>query len=359
MSHLCPRCGAALPASEDVEVVCRACGERVAALGQITNAPAPDRRGDPVTPSRRRYRYDDEEESPRRPVAEGGTSGKAIAALVLGLVSFGCPVLASLPAIILAIMAMGEIKRSDGMRKGQGMAVTGLILGILSIFVMVPVGLLLPAVMKVREASARMRSQNNLKQIGLALHSVESANGRFPSDSIRDAQGRPLLSWRVAILPYVEQENLHRQFRLNEPWDSPHNIQFVQRMPKIYAMPGFEQEEKQGLTRYQAFTGPGTAFDREWEKAAGRPGRPIVAFPDGTPNTLLMAESATAVPWTKPEDMLYDPTGPLPKMGGVFPRGFNVLAADGSVRFVSDKMPEQSLRALITVDGKDNPGRDW
>ena len=83
----------------------------------------------------------------------------------------------------------------------------------------------------------RARSMNNLRQLMLALHNYHDAHGHFPTD-IRDKDGKPLLSWRVHILPYIEQENLYRQFKLDEPWDSEHNKKLVKSMPKVFAVRG-------------------------------------------------------------------------------------------------------------------------
>src|SRR5262249_51556565 len=101
----------------------------------------------------------------------------------------------------------------------------------------VSAGLLIPAVQKTREAASRMQNQNNLKEMALAMHNYHDVNGKFPPAAICDKQGKPLLSWRVAILPYVEQDNLYKQFKLDEPWDSEHNKKLIAQMPKVYALP--------------------------------------------------------------------------------------------------------------------------
>ena len=113
------------------------------------------------------------------------------------------------------------------------------------------IGLLLPAVQKVREAAARASDANNLKQIGLAMHGFHDANGAFPPaawgakaqwDNKPDPDtGRPKaggLSWRVAILPYIEQQALYLRFKHDEPWDSPANKQLIPLMPKLYRAGG-------------------------------------------------------------------------------------------------------------------------
>jgi hypothetical protein len=157
-------------------------------------------------------------------------------------------------------------------------------------------------------------------------------------------------------LPFVEQDNLYNQFHLNEPWDSPHNIALVQSMPKVYHCPArpVEINTDRGSTYYQAFIGARTGFGTD------RGLRLPQDFPDGPSYTILVVEGRSAVPWTKPEDIAYDPDGPLPALGGIFTgesrfnlfgrknaRGFYVALADGSTRFVTDPFDETALREFI------------
>jgi hypothetical protein len=205
-------------------------------------------------------------------------------------------------------------------------------------------GLLLPAIQKVREAATRTKSQNNMKQIGLAFHNYESAYGYLPSDVMDKKTGKPLLSWRVVLLPYIEQENLYRQFKMDEPWDSEHNKPLSAQLPAIYAMPNQDPEEiKKGITHYRSFQGNGAMMDNKKR-------RTFVSVSDGTSNTIMVAEMADGTPWAKPIDIEYNPKKPLPKFKG-FPGGFNATFGDGSVRFIRDEVPESILRALITADG--------
>jgi RNA polymerase sigma factor (sigma-70 family) len=202
----------------------------------------------------------------------------------------------------------------------------------------------LPAMAKMRTASSRMQDMNNLKQIALAMFNYASANqDRFPPAAISDANGKPLLSWRVAILPFLEQDTLYKQFKLDEPWDGPHNRQLLARMPTVYAIPG-QKAGNASMTHYQASTGKGTVFQ-------GNEGTRILDITDGTSNTLLVVEAADPVPWTKPADLPYDPAKPLPRLGGHFPEGFNAAFCDGSVRFLSKTIEDVLLRALITRNG--------
>jgi hypothetical protein len=205
---------------------------------------------------------------------------------------------------------------------------------------------LVPAVAKLREAAGRTASANNLKQIGLAIHNFHDANGRLPMD-ILDKNGKPLLSWRVEILPYIEQQNLYQQFKLNEPWDSEHNKPFSQAMVKVFMSPNATPPEKPewGMTSYRGISGPDAAFEKGKKLK-------LTDFTDGTSNTIMVIETEEWVPWAKPVDYPFDQKKPLPK---IVPAGkkntFQVLLADGSVRALSIKTPEKTLKAAFTRNG--------
>jgi RNA polymerase sigma factor (sigma-70 family) len=189
-----------------------------------------------------------------------------------------------------------------------------------------------------KEQADRTRSANNLKQIGLAFHNYHDAQNHFPAQAIYSKTGQPLLSWRVAILPYLNEDALYREFKLDEPWDSPHNIKLLDKMPKQFA-PVTGAVKDKNATFYQVFTGPKTMFD-------GSRGLAYRDIPDGTSNTALVVEAGKPVPWTKPEDLPYQANN-LPKLGGMFGGGFNLLIADGSVRFVNTGFNAEVLNRLI------------
>jgi prepilin-type processing-associated H-X9-DG protein len=196
---------------------------------------------------------------------------------------------------------------------------------------------------RAQEAKLRHESQTNLKHIGLALHNHADTLLTFPPPANRSKNGKPLLSWRVAILPYLDEDNLYKQFKLDEPWDSPHNKKLLPRIPKFY-QPVRGPSKVPGGTYYQAFVGKGAAFELELKL------RPA-DFTDGTSNTLMVVEAATPVPWTKPEDLPYVEGQALPALGGQFGGNFNALFADGSVSFLSRDVDRDTLRAAITRNG--------
>jgi hypothetical protein len=198
-----------------------------------------------------------------------------------------------------------------------------------------------------REASHRTNCVNNLKYIGLAMHNYLSAHQTFPPPASRDKEGRPLLSWRVHVLPYLEQQSLYKEFHLDEPWDSPHNKTLIPRMPKIYVCPsGSRKVAASGRTSYLVPRGKGTIFP-------GGEGIKIKEITDGTSNTILVVEANddSAVIWTKPDDWEVDPEPRKQTLFGHHPGGTNLGIADGSVRFVRDTIDPAVLRKLLTRDG--------
>ncbi len=214
---------------------------------------------------------------------------------------------------------------------------------------------LVEAVQKVREAANRAQAMNNLKQLGLAMANyADSKQGQLPAHAIYSKDGKPLLSWRVAILPYIEQNQLYNEFHLDEPWDSEHNKKLLVRMPKIYASPQDGKTLKEHTTYYQAFVGNGAFF------TGNKFGlRFPASITDGTSNTIMFVEASKAVPWTKPEDIPYDPAKPLPKLG--LPDCSYALAVlcDGSVRPIAPGISERTLHSAISVSGGEILGPDW
>ena len=206
--------------------------------------------------------------------------------------------------------------------------------------------LLTPAVSAARAAARRAQSTNNLKQIGLAFHNYNQVANQFPAAVNRGGKDKSIpYSWRVAILPYIEQQELYNQYNFDEPWDGPNNRKLIDKMPAIYAHPGLDgSPSSRGHTSYFVFTGPSTAVGAGDEPQ-------IQKITDGTSNTILAVEAKREIPWTKPEDIPFDPKAPLPELGGFTPDGFNALFADGSVRYIMKSIDPTVLKALITRDG--------
>jgi hypothetical protein len=168
------------------------------------------------------------------------------------------------------------------------------------------------------------------------------AHGRLPPAIVYGNDGKPLYSWRVLLLPYLEQVDLYEQFNLDEPWDSPHNRRLLPEMPKAYAPPsGKAWKVPPSHTVCHVFIGKGAAFE----------GKEGLRFPEefgaGRSNTFLVVEAGEPVPWTKPADIAYDPQGPLADLPGLFHNGFRAGMADGRVQFVEKGWSETALRAAI------------
>jgi RNA polymerase sigma factor (sigma-70 family) len=201
------------------------------------------------------------------------------------------------------------------------------------------------AVDKLKESAARAQSANNLKQIGLAMHNYHDTYNEFPAHAIYDKDGKkPLLSWRVAILPYVNEKDLYDQFKLDEPWDSAHNKKLIEKMPPLYE-PVAGGKKGKGLTYYQVFTGEDTPFD-------GANKITLNGITDGTSNTILAVEAKDPVTWTKPADLtMPKDKDKLPGLGGLFQNGMNVLYFDGSVRFMPRDVRAESFRKRVTPAG--------
>jgi hypothetical protein len=193
-----------------------------------------------------------------------------------------------------------------------------------------------------------------MHNVALALVHYEGEHGRLPPAVVYGEYGQPLYSWRVLILPYVDGDDVYKEFHLDEPWDSPHNITLLPRMSSVYAPPsGKRYKVPPHHTVCHVFVGKGAAFE-------GREGLRLSRdFPDGRSNTLLVVEAGEPVPWSAPEDIPYDPKDPLPELRCLFKDGFRAAVADGSVRFVTKGTSEATLRAAITRNGNDMLGPDW
>jgi hypothetical protein len=209
-------------------------------------------------------------------------------------------------------------------------------------------GMMVPAVQKVRDAADRMTSQNNLKQIGIALHSYHDVMGAFPPAVVRDKNGKALYSWRVLILPYLEQDVIYKNWKKDEPWDSPHNKPLSDVVLKVYTLPGYP-DGVSNRTPYRVFIGKGTGF----EELKGQPSKGIrlADITDGTSNTIAVVEAAETVPWAKPEELDFVLGKPLPPLGPPWRDGFNALLFDASVTFIPKTIKPQSLQAMITRNG--------
>ncbi len=200
------------------------------------------------------------------------------------------------------------------------------------------------AVAASREAAMRTQSMNNMKQLGLAMFLYEDNKKHFPAAAICDKDGKPLLSWRVMILPLIDQEALYKEFHLDEPWDSEHNKPLIAKIPVVFRDP---HDSSSTNSSYFMLTGKGMFGNSE-------KGRKVNEITDGPSNTIMLVDAKRDIPWTKPEDIEVDsdPAKPLPRFGGHFVNGiFAATFADGSVRILSNSIDSKMLHALFTVAG--------
>lgn len=204
---------------------------------------------------------------------------------------------------------------------------------------LVSAGVALPGIQKMRNAASIQQSQNNLKQIALAMHNYHDTYGTFPPAAICDKKGKKLLSWRVAILPFIEQDNVYKLFKLDEPWDSEANKKAGAVMIKMYMDPRLPNTT--GNTHYKVFVGKETPFD--WLQS-----KKINEITDGTSNTIMVIAAGEAVPWAKPDDFEFDPEKALPDLTKPFPE-LLMAFCDGSVRRINPKLKDfdKIMKAII------------
>jgi hypothetical protein len=197
----------------------------------------------------------------------------------------------------------------------------------------------------VRGAVYRVETMNKMKQITTALLQYQSARDRFPPAAIMSADGKPGLSWRVAILPMLEENGLYQQFKLNEPWDSAHNKPLIARMPSIYQSPGSDLDE--GYTNYLAVVSSDTII------SSGPKGTRSVDVRDGMSRTVMIVEADDdyAAIWTKPDDYTWDTTQPDYGLGHIWSRIFFVGYGDGRIETLDAGLNPEQLNAYFSRSG--------
>lgn len=220
----------------------------------------------------------------------------------------------------------------------------------LGLLLAVGVGLLLwPAVPRPHGQSLRGRCHSHLRYIGLALNHYHEMHGAYPPAFVADENGRPMHSWRVLLLDYLEYTRLYDQYNFDEPWDSPNNLKVAAETPRVYQCPNAAALPA-GHTNYLAITGPGCVFDGEkrtrWNEIT-----------DGAAETLLVVESTdTSVLWTQPIDLDARPmtylinNGPE-EVGSGHTGGANVVLCDGHVVFLPNDTSPMTVKAMTTIAG--------
>jgi hypothetical protein len=205
----------------------------------------------------------------------------------------------------------------------------------------------IPVLLTTREAACDTVVADQLREIGVAMRHFEGASRHeFPASALCDGRGKPLLSWRVQILPFIKGGlGLYREFHLDEPWDSPHNVKLLDRMPAVFASAA---SSKPATTRMMVFTGDGAPFRGNVKPSCD-------AIRDGLAFTIMVVEAGDdkAVPWTKPQDLSFDPRNPAAVLGSIPQHGFHALFFDGTVQRIKRTIRPTSLRNLIDpADGQ-------
>jgi type II secretory pathway pseudopilin PulG len=225
---------------------------------------------------------------------------------------------------------------------GASLAVVIIALAVVPLLIIgILVALLLPAVSAARGAAKRMSSQNNMKQLALALHNYHDAHQTFPPAVVTDAAGKPLYSGRVLLLPYLEQAPIYDQWDKSQAWDSPRNKPLADAMIPTFRDPA--ETGPMNQTSYLFSAGPGSLFE---------PGQNVKFsnVPDGLSNTIMMVEvKGSGIGWAEPRDIdLSQPTG-LPQ--GNHAMGNNVAMGDGSVKTLPSNTPPTTIQAAATRAG--------
>lgn len=204
---------------------------------------------------------------------------------------------------------------------------------------------------QMRDESYRRSRMNKFKQIALGMLNYENTRKTLPAFASYDTEGRPLLSWRVYVLPYLEQQALFNQFHLDEPWDSEHNRKLIDQMPDVFADPDPAIRAKigdKGRTTFVVPTGEGLIFGK-------KEGAKFKAMIDGTSNTILAIEVVPerAVVWTKPADWEVDLANPLAGVARKDRSGFIAAWADGHASYMSNDNSSELMRKLLTPAGEE------
>ncbi len=229
--------------------------------------------------------------------------------------------------------------------------------------------IVVPTIRAARESARRMQCSNNLKSLALAMQNYHDVWKTFPPAFIPNANGKPMHSWRMLILPYVEQTLLYDVYDMNEPWDGPKNgplangkpvtitnkdgttIIITPDMSHVFRCPSAPASQGKWCTNYVMVVGPGTI-------SSGSQAVKYGDMADGTVNTIMIVEIANSdILWTEPRDLQLDemsfqindstkPSISSPHVGGAF-----VADAFGSVTFLDDATTQARLKAMLTIAG--------
>jgi hypothetical protein len=201
------------------------------------------------------------------------------------------------------------------------------------------------AMIEAEQAAGKAQEMNDLRQILIAILNYESVYGRLPAASLFDEDGKPLLSWRVGLLPFIDGDIVRDKMKLEEAWDSEFNLKALEEMPSLLG------DGPEGKTRLVVFTGEGTPL-------GGKKGVQFKDIKDGAFQTVavIVVGPDKAQPWTKPGGIEFDPDNLKESLGDV---GDAVLVGffDGHVEYIPVDQLDR-LKAMITHQGGEVIERD-
>lgn len=188
-------------------------------------------------------------------------------------------------------------------------------------------------------AARKVMSKNNMAQLMLAVHNYHDVYNKFPESAVTGPDGTTKHSWRVALLPFLEQRDLYEQYNLDEPWDSPNNRQVLAKMPAVFRHPAAPAGSTNSC--YFGLVGPDTAMG-DGTKSFG-----LRDVTDGSTNTIFFVEAKRNIPWTKPEDIAVPSVSSLPAFGGFTSDGYHVGMCDGVGRFLRNSINTTTLQNAV------------
>ncbi len=216
----------------------------------------------------------------------------------------------------------------------------------------------LPAFEEFRQMQQRVGTMRNLERISAALAAYASDHGTYPPAIIRDSAGTPMHSWRVLLLPYLNQNDLHNRYDFNKPWNAPENSLLQAEIPDVY----FAQSSLGGTTSeatYQLVTGPNTLNPTSGPLSPN-------GYTDDPAKTALVVEGFGGVnnlvptgSWLEPTELeISKMTGqigakPGVEIGGVTEGGVAIATADGRVHFLDQNMTPDVVLAILTANGSE------
>lgn len=226
-----------------------------------------------------------------------------------------------------------NLKSRERMRLGFTLLELGLVLLVLGILV----ALLLPSTRRTAGDARRSACKNNLKTIGLALHNYRAEEGEFPPNYTVDAEGQPLHSWRVLLLPYLENKGLYDRIDLTKPWDAEENRDLLAQRPYVFACPNSDISDQH--TTYHLIK-----LDLGYEQSPEEDSE----IADSSFRYLVMeVDEDQSVPWMAPQDvhlhwaLHFDSQARFSHRGGT-----HIGLADGSVQFLSQNVPRELLEKI-------------